>query len=247
MSDMLDNMNLRPMEKRLVIVAAIVVFIVLNIVFVRPHFGDWKMTKDEFANAQKTLGRYQDEIGRKKTYEDGIKRLGQSGEELLPEEAVVQLGQKIQDQASRSGIVPNGLQSAGKPTSRPDQFFEEQSIRMGFQNATEEELIDFLFNLSSGSMIRVRALSVRPDPPMQKLQGDLTLTASYQKRATRALPSITKPPAKTAPAAKPVSSAAPKTPIPKTVMPKPGSVPPKSSPSKATPSKPKPDSASVEK
>ena len=47
----------------------------------------------------------------------------------------------------------------------------------------EKPLVDFLYNLGSGnSLIRVRGLSLRPDPPRQLLAANITLIASYQKK-----------------------------------------------------------------
>ena len=58
----------------------------------------------------------------------------------------------------------------------------------------EAQLVDFLYNLGSGnSLIRVRDLTLRPDPPRQQLSGTVKLVASYQKN----------PPKKAAPAASP--------------------------------------------
>ena len=57
--------------------------------------------------------------------------------------------------------------------------------------------MDFLYSLGSGnSLIRVRDLTLRPDPPRQQLSGTVKLVASYQKN----------PPKKAAPAASPASA-----------------------------------------
>ena len=40
-----DKLNLRPNERRLVIIVLIVVFIILNFIFVWPRFGDWGKIK----------------------------------------------------------------------------------------------------------------------------------------------------------------------------------------------------------
>ena len=64
-------------------------------------------------------------------------------------------------------------------------------------------------------MIRVKDLNIRPDSQLQKLQGEATLVASYQKATSK--PAQAKPapaPAKTAPAkasepAKPASKPKP--------------------------------------
>ena len=53
--------------------------------------------------------------------------------------------------------------------------------------ATEEQLVDFLYKLGSGSsMIRVRDLTLQPDAPRQHLTADIRLVASYQKNPTPA-------------------------------------------------------------
>ena len=65
--------------------------------------------------------------------------------------------------------------------------------------SSEAQLVDFLYKLGDGnSLIRVRALSLRPDAPRQALAGSLTLIASYQK----------KPSARPAPAPAPAASPA---------------------------------------
>ena len=97
----------------------------------------------------------------------------------------MQIQRLIQNQATQSGIVPNGMSVLPSPReNRPDRLFDEISVKMGFVNAEPEHLLDFLYNISAGrSQIRVKDLSVRPDQPIQKLVGEITLTASYQKKA----------------------------------------------------------------
>jgi hypothetical protein len=246
MPNAFDKLNLRPVERRLVIGIAIVVFIVLNIWFVWPHFKDWSKIKGEYQGSLDTLARFKAEIGRASEWNVIKLKFEKEGEGgMASEEAAVQLRRVIQNQATQSGIVPNGLAELPRATRLGDQFFEEMPIRMGFQNAEESNLIDFLYNLSKDrSMIRVKDLSVRPDPQQQKLQGDVTLAASYQKK------SVTK-------MAPGTSTSTPKTPgggpaKPATAKPapsKPAISPTKSSSSAKAPSpqKPKPLSADVER
>jgi len=55
--------------------------------------------------------------------------------------------------------------------------------------------VDFLYNLGSGnSLIRVRDLSLRPDPPRQQLSGNVKLVASYQKNPSKKPAPAAKPP-----------------------------------------------------
>ena len=47
MSTSLDSLNLRPQEKRILVVIAVVVFVVLNLVLVVPRFKDYGKIKEQ--------------------------------------------------------------------------------------------------------------------------------------------------------------------------------------------------------
>jgi hypothetical protein len=67
-----------------------------------------------------------------------------------------------------------------------NQFFVEQMQNINV-SAPESNLVDFLYKLgNSSSMIRVFDLTLQPDPPRQRLNADIRLVASYQKRAAGA-------------------------------------------------------------
>ena len=57
-----DKLNLRPNERRLVIIVLIVVFIILNFIFVWPRFGDWGKIKARRTIAEQQIAQF--EIGR---------------------------------------------------------------------------------------------------------------------------------------------------------------------------------------
>jgi hypothetical protein len=84
-------------------------------------------------------------------------------------------------------VVQSGV--ALQNTSRPqkntnDVFFVEQVQNINVL-APEEQLVDFLYKLGNdSSMIRVRDLSLQPDPPHMRLAADIKLVASYQKNPT---------------------------------------------------------------
>jgi hypothetical protein len=70
-------------------------------------------------------------------------------------------------------------------------YFDEQAIVVSMTTA-EKDLVAFLLALGAGnSMIRVRDMDLRPDPPQQRLIGSITLVASYQKKTPPAKPSPT--------------------------------------------------------
>ncbi|MDQ6632704.1 MAG: hypothetical protein M3Y82_13275 [Verrucomicrobiota bacterium] len=180
----MDRFNLRPQEKRLVVGIFVVVFIVLNIWLVWPHFKDWNLTRAAKVKTKENLAKYRKEIAQSPQYETRLKKLADQGAQVLPEEMAIQLRRTVENKARESGLIPSGINPGPKSAAgRTNEFFEEQSLNMNFVNTGDKELIDFLFNLSAGtSMIRVRDLSVFPDPSRIKFQGNVTLIASFQKK-----------------------------------------------------------------
>ena len=57
MTNPLDRLNLRPFEKRLVVVVAAVLFVVLNAWFVFPHFSDLADAQRGRITALEKIGR----------------------------------------------------------------------------------------------------------------------------------------------------------------------------------------------
>lgn len=197
--------RLSPMERRFVVVVAVVVFIVLNFMFVRPHFGDRGKFNARLNKARQTRDTYEKEIGQIKTYETQIKSFESEGASVPQEDQATDFLRTIQSQAAMSQV--NIIGNSRQP-ERTNQFFMERSQSITVQSG-EQALVNFLHNLGSGSsMIRVRGLSLRPDAPRQQLSANITLVASYQKKApTRAsAPARTSTPA--APAAAPISKPA---------------------------------------
>ena len=70
-----------------------------------------------------------------------------------------------------------------RPMTRTnDAFFVEQIQNINV-TATDEQLVDFLYKLGSDvSMIRVRDLELQPDTAHQKLNANIRLVASYQRK-----------------------------------------------------------------
>ncbi|HEY0548400.1 MAG TPA: hypothetical protein VGF13_02295 [Verrucomicrobiae bacterium] len=202
MKSIFDKLNLRPGERRLVIIVMLVVFVVLNFIFVWPHFSDWGKIKARRTIAENLLRQYQREIGNTRTYQAQLKDLEKQGATVQTEAQALSLSTTVQNQAALSGVQVNRYdpvrQTALTVGGKTNQFFEEQS---GIINVTTEEksLVDFLYNLGIGSsLIRVRNFTLNPDPPRHKLQGNVTLVASYQKKApTKIAPAAaaTPPPA----------------------------------------------------
>lgn len=212
MSSYLDKMNLRPQERRLVVGVFIVIFIVLNIWLVWPHFGDWSRVKADLEKGQRNLVLYQKKIaqvGGTNGFEAQLKKLeGEGAQNIVADEQEIQLLRTVQNQVQQSKITVTRYGEVKRSTTgqSTNEFFEEQSIRIDI-NTGEKELVDFLLNIGAGSsMIRVRDMDLRPaDQNRYRLQGAITLSANYQKKqAGKPAAPAAKPAAKPAtPAVKP--------------------------------------------
>lgn len=170
--------HLRPMERRLVIGVGVVLLIVLNAVFVWPHFADWGRLTSRYADAQQKMKTYQTALAQKPELEKQVKIFESDGEFVAQEDQAISFLRTIQSQAAASGF---GIESSSRSLMRTNQFFVEQVQNIQV-HATEEQLVDFLYKIGSGaSMIRVRDLTLQPDQARQRLGADIKLVASYQK------------------------------------------------------------------
>jgi len=200
MTHYLDRLNLRPNERRLVVFVAVIVFMVLNVWLVWPHFGDWRRTQVRLKKAQSTLEIFNTAVKQQPEYKSRIQSFEKENPAATRDDQSIELLRIIQTKAGESRV---NIMSMPPATTETKEFFVEQRQTITVQ-AREEPLVNFLHDLGLGeSMIRVRALSLRPDAPRLQLGGNITLVASYQRKPMT--PSATPPPAKpTAPAAKPV-------------------------------------------
>jgi hypothetical protein len=171
--------QLRPMERRLVVGVAVVLLIVLNAVFIWPHFSDWGHLRARFDNARSDLDRNQKASAQIPGLTAEVKKFESEGQFVAPEDQGINFMRTIQMQSAQSGVQ---LQNTSRQiTHTNDAFFVEQIENINVL-ATEEQLVNFLYKLGSGaSMIRVRDLELQPDAPRQRLNANIRLVASYQK------------------------------------------------------------------
>jgi hypothetical protein len=178
MSSYLDRLNLRPFEKRMVVAVGVVLFVVLNAVFVVPHFSDLSDAQKRRIEALDKLKLWQSEIDQASKYQAGIKKFVMEGQDVPLEDQVNQFARAIQNQQAQSGV---GIPNFGRTTYTTNQFFVDLTQTITIQS-DEAKLVDFLYNLGAGnSLIRVRDLAIKPDGPRQQLGGTVKLVASYQK------------------------------------------------------------------
>ena len=191
--------RLRPLERRLAVGVVVVLILVLNFVFIWPHFSDWSKLKVRLKNAHDTLASYQATIAQATNYQAQVKSLEGQGEFVALEDQAINFMRTIHDQSVASGV---NINSYSRSTMNTNQFFMEQMQNIN-AIATDEQLVDFLYKLGSGaSMIRVRDLELQPDGPRLHLNANIRLVASYQKNppapARAAAPANSKPATKIA-------------------------------------------------
>ena len=193
MTNPLNRLNLRPFEKRLVVVVAAVLFVVLNAWFVFPHFSDLADAQRERITALEKIGRWQVETNHSTSYQRQIKEMESEGQAVPAEDQQNQFSRAIQMQQAQSGV---NITSTSKQLVSTNLFFLRLTEQISVESG-EAQLVDFLYNLGAGtSQIRVRDLLLRPNAPRQALSGTVKLLASYQKN----------PPKKAAPVANPAAA-----------------------------------------
>jgi Tfp pilus assembly protein PilO len=180
--------HLRPLERRLAVGVAVILILVLNYVFVWPHFSDWGKLRRREDDARRKLAAYQAAIEQTSGYQAQVKTLEGQGEIVAPEEQAINFMRTINEQSKDSGAT---IVNYSRSTMVTNQFFMEQ-IQNVNAIATDEQLVDFLYKLGSGaSMVRVADLELQPDAPHQHLNANIRLVASYQKSAPASLKSAT--------------------------------------------------------
>jgi len=171
--------TLRPSERRLVGVVGAVLFIVINWMWIVPHFSDWSATTKRMQDTQDTIDKYQKVIAKHGVYDAMVRELEGQGTSVPPENQAIQFARTIQQQEAQSRISPLGT---SRPSVRTNEFFIEQIQTISVQGE-EKNLVDFLYNLGAdrNSLVRVRGMSLHPDAPRQLLAANVTLVASFQK------------------------------------------------------------------
>ena len=175
-----DKLNLRPQERRLVVIVGTVIFVLLNMWFVWPYFDDWGQVQAKIGTSRATLERYQREIDQKPKYEARLRELEQTGSEMLASENELQ--RVVLMQAAAAGVQTAGSQVNRNSAGNTNQFFQEASISIPF-HAGGKELVDFLVGIAAqNAMIRVRDMSLRPEQNQTRLGGTLVFVGNFQQR-----------------------------------------------------------------
>src|SRR5215471_20129794 len=112
--------QLRPVERRLVVGVAVVLLIVLNAVFVWPHFSDWNDLRNRLDKAKAELARNQKAVTLLPTLQAQVNAFTKAGESVAPEDQAINLMRTIQSQAAASGF---GIQNYSHAMTRTNDAF----------------------------------------------------------------------------------------------------------------------------
>jgi hypothetical protein len=191
MSAFVDSLNLRPQEKRLIVVVGVVAFVVLDLLFVQPHFSDYARMKYQLAQTLSSNQTFAAKIALDNNPNTGYKRQleqlrkGNGDTTGAAFTGAIQLQTTVARKAQEAKVnvseyTPVSVAHLG--TNVASQFFESQSIRISVEGR-EEDLVNFLYNVGNDpAMIRVRELDFKPvEPNRYQLRGQITLTADYRK------------------------------------------------------------------
>ena len=171
--------HLRPGERRLAVGVIVAVIVVLNYVYIWPHFGDWGKLDNQIQQAHQQLKLYQDTVAQTTTYQRLLKQFENEGSVVTPDIQAVDFMRTVSEQSAHTGV--NISSSLPSTTRTNDTFFVERVQNINVV-ATDEQLVNFLYDLANdASMIRVRDLELQPDGPRQHLNASVQLVASYQK------------------------------------------------------------------
>ena len=193
MTNFLDRYNLRPQEKRLVVGVTFVVFVVINIWFVWPHFHDWSDLQEVLRKTRIKLSTAKQEIERAKGpngYEAKLKRLENEGDPVQPEDQSIQFQVSVDRIERQSAIIPSTSSPVSDSTDpATSKFFVQKSQTVAFENTEERVLVNFLYNLGTrSSLFRVKEMDVKPAAGQYRLNGRVTIIASYLKDLAKLAP-----------------------------------------------------------
>ncbi len=200
--------QLKPQERRWLIIIGCVVFVTMNYFFIWPQFSEWSRNTNRMNADKENMAKYAAELAHKGEYERKIRGIDPENQNIAQDDQAVHFEQVFRDKAVENGVQ---IQSTSRPLTRTDDFTMEQHETIQVLTG-ERNLVDYLYSLgSSGSSVRVESMSLRPlDLNRYQLHADLTIVESYFKSpssaaSTRTVAAAT--PAK--PATTPASSTTP--------------------------------------
>ena len=183
MNSFFDRYNLNAFERRLTVIVGMAIFLVINMILVWPRFSEWGEIQAKNERANQRMRTFQAQISKGKALKARLTELENSGSDVIPAERANQLITTIQQKARDSNLpFPNVRPvRTGLADNNEEKFFEQKAYSLTV-NTDSAELINFLVAIGSDdSVIRVRDLDLKPEPPKNnRLICNMTLVANYQ-------------------------------------------------------------------
>jgi len=174
-----DQIQLRPQERRLLVLGAAILFVVLNLWFVWPHYGELGRVQAAIRRQERTLDTFRAELARTNDYATQLQALEIDGVGVLDRDKDLNLMNTVQAQMTSSGVSHTSLTTASGGTN---QFFEQRTLSITLNPTPPEALVRFLVSLATNQVVlRVKELDLKPDGTKTKLSGSIRIVASYQR------------------------------------------------------------------
>jgi len=208
-NNFLGQLNLTAQERRIVAVIFLVVIIVINFLFVWPHFGEWGSINRQLDEKRKTMENWNNiikqDLNPTNGWKEQVAKLARlEGGNMMehPVDPQVQFQNTIRTQERKTGVYVANYNPGSVKTN---EFFEEHSTTISIESQ-EPQLVDFLYNMGlDPAMIRVAKLDLKPaDANRYRLKGGITLTANYAKKPATTV--SVAPAVKPAPGPRPAAS-----------------------------------------
>jgi Tfp pilus assembly protein PilO len=182
-----DKYNMSAGERRVVMFVLVVLIVVLA-VMAFDMIPKPEQTKVKINKINRELKSWQKERDSVDSYKLEIKDLEGMSSAVVKEEQEVDMSRTINRLEALSGI---NVSRQSTVTTETNVFFLEKSMRIYF-SGKESQIVDFLFKLGEGdSLVRVGEMRISPDKNRYKLEGQMELTASYQKNVTAPVVTVT--------------------------------------------------------
>lgn len=181
MNAFFDSLNLRPGERRLIVIVAVVTFVVLNAVFVWPHSEKWKASLAELDDAKSQLADYQATASELDSTSRKLSTVESGGATLIDEAESEHLLRTIQSETTKHRVNVQRYDGQSVNALGTNNLFIERVLPIQYINTDDTNLVSLLVSVGSGnSLIRVRDLTIQADPSRTKFHGRITFVASYR-------------------------------------------------------------------
>jgi hypothetical protein len=184
MKNLFDQLQLRPHERRLVVIGAAVLFGVLNLWFVWPHYGDRARVIGRLQGGQVQLESFESEMTLTNQHLTLLQQLENEGAGVLDEDKDITLLATVQRLMREAGVSHGTItHSPRAAVSGTNEFFEQRALSIVLSPNDPEPLVRFLVSLATNEVVlRVKELDLKPDGTQTKLAGSLRVVASFQRK-----------------------------------------------------------------